>query len=122
MQRSKRFMTSLTPYNAMSHSSLHKRYVLFRQLLPVPSCHSQLCAVCKHDHAAGYGMNMFQINDKRAMNGCKHALIQFLPYFIQIHVGLIFHFLCVDNRLTPPLFQIQDFVKLQTVPHPAVTK
>ena len=43
-------------------------------------------------------------------------------YFIQIHVGLIFHFLCVDNRLTPPLFQIQDFVKLQTVPHPAVTK
>lgn len=74
------------------------------------------------DHAAGYGMNMFQINDKRAMNGGKHALIQFLPYFIQIHVGLIFHFLCVDNRLTPPLFQIQDFVKLQTVPHPAVTK
>ena len=56
------------------------------------------------------------------MNGGKHALIQFLPYFIQIHVGLIFHFLCVDNRLTPPLFQIQDFVKLQTVPHPAVTK
>ena len=41
------FMTSLTPYNAMSHSSLHKCDVLFRQLLPVPSCHSQLCAVCK---------------------------------------------------------------------------
>ena len=60
-------------------------------LLPVPSCHSQLCAVCKHDHAAGYGMNMFQINDKRAMNGGKHALVQFLPYFIQVHVGLIFH-------------------------------
>ena len=35
----KRFMTSPTPYNAMSHSSPHKCDVLFRQLLPVSSCH-----------------------------------------------------------------------------------